>query len=245
MAKYGKQPGSVLVNLALAAIAPDRKYPYLLITGPKGHNCNKLGIPSTDDISEMEEVLDATTNFITGVTPKVLAGTFTYKCDRLNYYYVKDTIGIRDALGRMYARSYSGYNYTIRMKRDQDWISYRTFLYPDSATLRWMNYSKAVAALIEKGDSLTKERDIRFDVYFRTDTDRVAFADEVKNKGFKTDELVVSESAAAPFELIASKRGLVKMEVIFDSEDIVAEAVKRYHGIYNGWSAPLKNEPKK
>jgi len=239
MAKYGDKPGSVLVNLALMSNAPDKKYPYLVITGPRAQNCNKQGIPAKDDIAELEDILDATTNFITGVTARVLTGTFTHNCDRLNYYYVKDTAGIRSALGRMYSRSYGAYNYTIKIKHDPDWITYRTFLYPDSATFRWMNYSKTVAGLIEQGDSLTKQRDINFEVYFRTDTDREAFADFAKSKGYNANKLLTSQSTVAPFEIIISKKGPVKMEVILACEDELAAIIKKRRGYYNGWTAPL------
>ena len=245
MAKYGDKPGSVLVNLALMANAPDKKFPYLVITGPHAQKCNRQGIPANDDIAGLEEILDATTNFITGVTARVLAGTFTYNCDRLNYYYVKDSTGIRSALGRMYTRSYGGYNYTIKIKHDPDWVTYRTFLYPDSATVRWMNYNKVVTAMMDQGDSLTQARDINFDAYFRSDTDRAAFAGFARSKGYKADKLIASESTVSPFEIIVTKYGLVKMEAVLTAEEELSAAVKKHHGFYNGWKAPLGSALKK
>jgi hypothetical protein len=81
MAKFGDKPGSVLVDMALINNAPDTRYPYLVITGPKGHDCNKQGLPGKEEINAMEEVLDATDNFITGITAKILTGTFTFSKD--------------------------------------------------------------------------------------------------------------------------------------------------------------------
>lgn len=241
MARYGEKPGSVLVDMALMSIAPDRKYPYLLITGPHSQNCGKQGIPANEDIADLEGILDATTNFVTGVTAKVLTGTFTYNCDRLNYYYIKDTMGVRNALGRMYSRSYGTYNYTIKIKHDPEWVSYRSFLYPDSATARWMEYNRKVTGMMELGDSLTKQRDINFEAYFRSDSDRNGFAGFAAGKGYKQTKAMLQEGAAAPYKIVVSKFGYVKMDMILAGESELAEAVKKYHGIYNGWDAPLSS----
>ena len=241
MGRYDGKPGSVLVDMSLMQSAPDKKFPYLVITGPHAQDCNKQGIPATADIADLEDILDATTSFITGLTAKVLTGTFTHNCDRLNYYYVKDTTGIRGALGRMYGRSYKAYNYTIKIKHDPEWITYRTFLYPDSAATRWMGYSKMIAGMMAKGDSLVKARDIKFDLYFRTDTDRNAFATFAKGKGYRTDSMLISQSTVAPYEIIVSKNAMVKMETILASEDEMAEIVRKRRGFYYGWSAPLNS----
>src|SRR5262249_50197216 len=128
MAKYGNKPGSVMVDMGLMAKAPDKRYPYLVITGPRAKRCNEDGMPANDEIQVMEEILSATGNFITGVTSKTLAGTFMYNCERLNYYYVKDTMGVRNAIRRMYDRSYTDYDYAINIKPDEGWTTYRTFL---------------------------------------------------------------------------------------------------------------------
>jgi hypothetical protein len=239
MAKFGDKPGSVLINMALMKTAPDKKYPWLLITGPRSHDCNKQGIPSTDEIQAMEEILDASSNFVTGVTAKVLAGTLTYNCDRLNYYYVKDTTSIRDALKRMYGRSYSGRDYTIRMKYDPAWITYRTFLYPDSATARWMACNKVIEALLATGDSLDKPRSINYEAWFRSDSDRSLFVGFAASNGYKPDSLFATGAANAQYGVVVSKYGYVKTEAILSAEEELAAAIKKYRGYYNGWNAPL------
>ena len=128
MAKFDKLPGSVLVDLGLYETAPNKLYPNLVITGPLAQSCNGQGLPDKEEIDALENILDATGNFLTGVTPKILAGTLTYDCKRVNYYYVKDTIGIRNAIARMYNRNYKDYRYAITIRSDPEWKTYRTFL---------------------------------------------------------------------------------------------------------------------
>ena len=227
MAKFGDKPGSVLVDMGYKDIAPDSKYPFLVITGPQALDCNKQKLPGNEEIERLEEILDATNNFITGVTAKVLVGTFTYNCERLNYYYVKDTIGVRYAIMRLYNRNYPNYKYAINMKADRDWSSYRTFLYPNDETLNWMENNKIIAKMLQQGDSLTKPRDINFDTYFRTDTGRA------------------SQSPNMPYELILTKHEAVKMDAVNKMTEELKAELKKYNSIYVGWEAPLVPSIKK
>jgi uncharacterized protein DUF695/regulator of ribonuclease activity B len=237
MAKFGDKPGSVLVDMALMPDAPDRKYPNLVITGPRAHHCNSQGIPDKEEIDQMEGILDATNNFLTGVTPKILAGTFTYNCERLNYYYVKDTNGIRNALRRMYDRGYRDYNYVIRINSDPGWITYRTFLYPNDETLNWMENDKIISKMLQQGDSLTTPRNINFDLYFRSDTDRRSFANFATEKGYKADKFTDPKTPSDAYGLTVSKYALVKMDALSTMTAELKKEAKKHHGTYYSWEA--------
>lgn len=245
MAKFGDKPGSVLVNMGYKDAAPDKKYPYLVVTGPQALNCNKQGLPDKEEIDRLEEILDATNNFITGVTAKVLVGTFTYNCERLNYYYVKDTIGIRNAIIRLYKRNFSNYKYAINMKADRDWNTYLTFLYPNEETLNWMDNDKIITKMLEAGDDLTKPRDINFYLYFKTDSGRKFFADFVHVQGYKTDTTSVPGNNNHLKELVVTKFGIVKMETINSMATGLKNELKKYNAFYNGWDAPSPVQSKK
>lgn len=240
VAKFGDRPASVLVDLSLRNTAPDKRFPFLVITGPKANNCGKQGMPNKDEIGALEEILDATQNFMTGVTAKVLVATVTSNCQRLNYYYVKDTGNIRNAIARMYDRSFANYSYVVKIKHDPDWVEYRASLYPTEATQNWMLNSKIMARMISEGDSLKIQRNINFDLYFRSDTSRAAFAGFARSKGYNTDKMMLANTTNAPYQIVVSKYGYVKMALIDSfSTELKAEA-KRHNGFYNGWEAPAK-----
>ena len=235
MAKVGDKPASVLVDMGLATTAPDIKYTYLVITGPKAKKCNKHFLPVADEIPNLEEILDETSNFITGVTPKVLTGTYTHDCQRLNYYYVKDTIGIRNALLRMYGRLYPDYEYTIKMRKDHDWVIYRRFLFPDEKARNWMDNNKVITMMLGRGDSLTGKRTIIFDISFRADSMRSVFTDSVRAKGYKLEKLQPTLSLNVPFGLIISKVGPVKSDFLDPLTEELKATIKKYNGFFNGW----------
>lgn len=245
MAKFGDKPGSVLVDMGYKDAAPDSRYPFLVVTGPRSQDCNKQKLPANEEIGRMEEMLDATTSFITGVTAKVLVGTFTYNCERLNYYYVKDTAGVRYAIMRLYNRNYPNYEYAINMKADREWSVYRTFLYPGDETLNWMENDKIITKMLQQGDSLTQPRDINFELYFKTDTGRQSFVGFMKEKGYKTDTTQISQSPNVPYELVLTKHASVKMDTINEMTQEIKTGLKKYNSIYVGWNAPLKPLPTK
>jgi len=245
MAKFDGKPGSVLVDMGYKDAAPDSKYPFLVVTGPQAMDCDKKGIPANEEIDKLEEILGATGSFMNGVTAKVLVGTLTYNCERVNYYYVKDTFGVRTAIARMYTKMYPNYTYAVNLKADKLWTTYRTFLYPDRETLNWMENNKIVTEMLRGGDSLTKPRDVVFELYFKTDTGRSSFVAYAQRKGYKTDTTQASKSPNMPYQLIIKKYGPVKMDLVNEWTTDLKNELKKYSSIYAGWSAPLLQDIKR
>ena len=240
LAKFGDQPASVLVDMGLNASAPDKRYPYLVVVGPKAHSSNKYGLPDNEEISQLETILDATDNFITGITAKVLAGTVTYNGERLNYYYVKDTTGIRNAIRRMYNRSFKDYQFKLSVKSDPQWLTYSTFLYPSEETLNWMDNNKLITVLLQSGDSLTKPRNIVYAACFKTDSSRSAFMAFVTGNGYTVQKSPTVKNYTFPECILFSRFGYIKMDSINIVTTTIKEEVKKHNGFYDGWSAPLK-----
>ncbi len=239
MAKFAGKPGSIMVDLGLQEKAPDKLYPYLVITGPKTVNCDHQGLPDKDQINAMEEILDASSNFITGITAKKLTGTFTCNCERLNYYYVKDTVSIRNALQRMYARSFPNYEYVLKMKLDKEWKTYRTFLYPTENDQIWMENNKLLTGMIAKGDSLIKIRPIQFVANFTKDSMRNLFINDIAAAGFITKIANDSMLSNYPYLAMITQTIYPKIEIIDSINVIIKNTAQKYKGIYNGWSSPI------
>jgi Family of unknown function (DUF695)/Regulator of ribonuclease activity B len=238
---YGNRPGSIMVDMGMADRAPDRRMPFLVVTGPKAHKCNAKGIPDIDEFPMLEDILSTATNFLTGVTARQLVGTFTHKCERLNYYYVKDTMGVRTALTRMYTRDYKDYDYIITIRRDPEWETYRTFLYPDEDARNWMENNKIITAMIKHGDSLNTPRNINFSFYFNTDTARQAFATYAKEKGYTvktTDALAMGN--ASSYLLVATKFDQVRNNTIDAMSAELKKQALIHRATYNLWEAPQK-----
>jgi uncharacterized protein (TIGR01619 family) len=236
MAMFGGKPGSVLVDMELVHKAPDKKYTYLVITGPRAQNCDDQGIPVKEEIDILEDILSTTDNFITGVTAKVLAGTFTYNCERLNYYYVKDTIGIRTAIRRLYERGYKNYSYGINIKYEPQWKTYRTFLYPDEEMRNWMENSKIITRMLQQGDSLKTRREISFNFWFDSDTARKAFADFATANGYKVARLTESKKPPVAYAIVLSRMAVVNLDDMNKMTSELKREATKHNGGYSGWN---------
>ncbi len=240
LSRIGDQPATILLDMDLILAAPDKRYPYVVITGPQAHNCGKTGIPAAIEIEALENILDATGNFLTGLTPKILAGTVMYNCQRNNYYYVRDTTGVRNAIMRMYNRNFKDYKYSIIIRHDPQWLSYRTFLYPNDETQNWMENNHIITSMLQQGDSLKKVRPITFAACFRSDTARDAFSTFVTGKGYSIDKSPSVKTSDAPLCLLFSKTESIKVDSINVITQDLRNEIKKHGGIYNSWNAPIK-----
>ncbi len=238
MARYGSKPGSVLVDMGLMATAPQKLLPYLVITGPHAKNCyNPQGIPDTGEINKMETILGVAGGVLSGATARKLAGTFTYNCERLNYYYVQDTTAIRKSLNRVYQTYYPDYKYTLKIKYDPQWVSYRSFLYPDSSASAWMANNKAMTSLLVAGDDLQTPRSINHTLYFMDDSGRTEFARYAASNGYAVVSTNKSPNEGLAYELVIGRTGRVILDSIVTMESDLTRVAKPLKGYYKGWDA--------
>lgn len=240
ISRVDNKPVSIMLDMALILKAPDSRYPYLVITGPQAANHSKTGIPTHEETEELEKILDATDNFLTGVTAKVLAGTVTYNNQRNNYYYVRDTAGVRNAILRMYNRNYKNYKFSVIIKPDKEWLTYRTYLYPDDSTQNWMDNNRNITAMLQQGDSLTQERNIVFAACFPSDTARSAFTSFVTGIGYTIDKTPLAKNGENTYCLLFSKKDRIKVDSFNNTTMYIRSQVKKYNGSYGGWNAPVR-----
>lgn len=236
MAKVDGKPASIMVDLGLLDKAPDQRLRYLLVTGPVAKKCNTDGLPPADEINRLEEMLNATDEFILGVTPRTLVGTFTANCERLNYYYVRDTISLRYAIARMYNKSFKDYQYAISIRPDPEWKAYRTFLYPNDETFNWIENNKILSQLIEQKVDLTQAKNINFILYFKTENDRKDFMLDMHNRGYDVKELLNVKDGEYHYGIKIIKYDNLKSVTINAITLEVKDEAKKHNGLYNQWS---------
>ncbi len=238
--RMNDKPATIMLDMNLIFSAPDSRYPYLVITGPKTTNVGPSGIPAPAEMEELERVLDATDNFLMGATSKILAGTVTYNGQRNNYYYVRDTMVVRNAIQRMYKRNFPGIPYSLAIKKDELWLTYRTFLFPNDTTQNWMDNNRNITTMLQSGDSLTTPRTITFAACFSSDTARNDFSSYVSGKGYNIEKSPVMKVGKDNYCVLFSKVDKIDLNAINGTTLQLREAVKQYKGVYNSWVAPKK-----
>jgi uncharacterized protein (TIGR01619 family) len=235
IAQWEEGPGSVTLNMDLINSSPKSDMPFLLITGVKYKKCTEDGFPEKGEFDVLYEISDSVNLTVSKLTLSEHVGTFTHQCERLDYIYIKDTIGIRSKLEKLYSSKFKKYNYYINIKVDERWKAYREFLYPNEETLEYMSNQKIVAKLFEAGDDLSKPRQVDHWIYFRNVKDREAFVNQVKNQNFKIESMDVVKEEKFPFQLHISRKDNVDLQSICKVTLELKKIAALYNGDYDGW----------
>jgi uncharacterized protein (TIGR01619 family) len=239
MAQYEKGPGSTLVNMSLKQSAPMTNLAFLLIASVTFKDCDKDGLPTKEQFDVLYTISDSTKSVVDKNVKNILAGTFTYQCERTDYYYVTDTLNIRERLNRLYSENFKTATIQLRMKEDKKWEGYLNFLYPNDETLEIMSDSKVVQALVEKGDKLEKPRKVDHWIYFKNEQDRHYFIGYLKTKNFKIESQAKIDKKVKPYSLQISRDDKVSLSEISQVTKELRQLAKKCNGDYDGWETFL------
>lgn len=235
MAQYKQGPGSTLINMSLKEFAPIKQFPYLLKTGVKLINCREDGLPAKEEFDILHQISDTIKSVIDVNLLNKSAGTFSYQCERLDYYYVNDTIGIRKLLEQAYQKYFPAYKYSIAIRDDESWEAYLTFLYPNDETLEYMSNDKLIQNLIKEGDDLSKPRQVDHWLYFKTGADRNKFVVTVLKEKYKVESKQFIKDAKLKYQLQISRIDRVDISSISKITLALRKQAKELCGEYDGW----------
>lgn len=97
-----------------------------------------------------------------------------------------------------------------------------------------------VATLAQRGDPLTKPRQVDHWAYFPTAAARDRFVEEVIPLGFTTSDADSVGQAPNPFCACVSRVDPVDLESIHRVVMTLFRAAKRHAGDYDGWECPVE-----
>ncbi len=235
MASYEKGPGSTVINMSAKRQAPDKALAFVVITGVTFKGCTGDGLPAKDQFTDLYSIADSIDKIINTNTKSVHVGTFTYQCQRLDYYYVKDTNNLRSTLQEFYKTRFSKYQPYVNIKEDRSWDAYLSFLYPNEETYEYMSNQKIALKLQESGDKLEKARKVDHWIYFKTETDRNCILPYLKANHFVVESKKKSENLDRPFKLQISRTDKVDPNSITEITLELKRQAAKCNGDYDGW----------
>lgn len=236
IARYKNKLGSITLNMALKSVAPVKTLPFVVITGVSFKNCNDEGLPGKREFASLYKISDSVKSIMDRLTTNNLTGSFTYMCQRLDYFYVSDTTGLREQLAFFYREKFPQYTpYYINIKEDKLWAAYLDFLYPNEESFEFMQNQKVVTALQNGGDKLLKERLVDHWLYFKTDADRNCFIIYATKQKFKIIGKERSSDPTSPFKLHIARINKVNVASISKVTIELRKQAKKCNGEYDGW----------
>lgn len=235
LAEYEKGPGSTVLNMDLKKIAPDKTLPFLFSAGVKFAGCVPNGLPTSSELNNLYRVSDSVVAIVNRHGKNILAGTFTYQCERRDYFYVPDTIGLRQQVITLIAKSFPGYSPAFNIKPDKEWQAYLDFLYPNEITMEYMKNQKVLEQLEKAGDKLDKARLVDHWIYFKTDNDRNCFIQYAVQQKFKIETKEKIDDPNYPLKLHISRVDQVDVASISKITLELEKEAKKCNGDYDGW----------
>lgn len=235
MAQYEKGVGSTLVNMSLKEHAPMKQFPYLLKTGVTLINCPKEGLPTKDEFEVLYQISDSMKSIIDLNSKNKSIGTFSYQCERMDYYYINDTTGIRKLLELAYQKDFPNYKYSITLRKDENWEAYLTFIYPNEETYEYMSNEKVILNLTKEGDDLIKPRQVDHWLYFKTEADRNKFIPYALKEKYKVESKGFSKDAKLNYKLQISRVDKVDIGSISKITIELRKKAKELNAEYDGW----------
>jgi hypothetical protein len=243
LARYDAGLGSVLLNMDVAHEAPRRDLPFLLVTGVTCKNCTNEGFPVQSEFKRMNRVSkDINQRLVSasgsGLARALSVGTFTYECQRLEYIYLADTIGIRDLLAPCVAK-YSPYRFRIQMTVDPEWETYREFLYPNEAVRTFMMNTRGITRMTDAGDALSRPRFVEHLIYFDTIEDRELFIRYLGGTKYDIKDERELRRDSLRYQIRLARFGTVSLEEMNNQTTYLSTTARAFNGVYDGWVTKL------
>lgn len=235
LAQYEDGVGSTIVNMELINLAPINNYPFVLVTGVTFSDCDEAGFPTKEEFDNLYDISDSVVHFLTQHVEHIFSGTFTHQCERLDYIYLTDTIGVRNLLSEMYEQLFSDYSYYINLKEDKKWEYYLDFLYPNEVTQEYISNGFVLEQLQEAGDDLTEKRQVDHWLYFKDGKNRDLFAKLMEEEGFTIEGKGKEKGYEYNYKLQISRVDFVDIESISEITLMLTQKSAEFNGEYDGW----------
>lgn len=141
-AKFDDTRGVIDLHLSLKNTAPISAQPFLVMTAAKMNLASKDGQPTDAEMPVLAAFSDSVESVLRENGDYSHAGNFTRNGVRINYFYVTDTVRLRQEFVVMYAKYFPKYNLGLKLKYEEKWQTYFEFLYPGDEILETVRRGK-------------------------------------------------------------------------------------------------------
>lgn len=189
-----------------------------------------------EDIEEVEEflnfkerVIDALEKEAVYIGMRVVDGWSEF------YFYSKESKGIEQKIASIF--SGSGYVYETSIIRDNKWNFYYKNLFPSDLEMYLIYSKKIVLQMMAEGDNLEVPREVEHYVSFDTASQKERFLKSIDKIGFRYKDDVDNKELAHAVAI--TKEHSLDQDSLEKNISELLELIKKDHGRYELWSAPL------
>ncbi len=237
-----KNKGIMSVSVDLDFIDYKPNYKNLLILATHYKDCMNNGFPKQKGLEDLYAFSDSTALAINKLTKNKLVGLMTYQCIGFDIYYVKDTVGIRENLNKIFDKRFESTTNYIIINRDSKWKYYIDNLYPNDVSDEFFADQRFLLEMVAEGDDLNGKRKVNHWVYFNNIKKREKYKRKLEELEFSIDSINYKKEKRYPYELQFSREDFVFPIYISTLSKQLQELAYSLHGIYEGWGTEIKKE---
>ena len=234
--------GSFYIDLGLSKIAPVADKPNLIWISLKMNNPREDGLSSSEEFDTLSSIEDRLQEFILENHSAIYAGRLTSNNNRDFYFYFGDTTLYDKTISEAMV-AFPSYTYDFGIKEDSEWRSYTDFMYPNPRQFQSIQNRRVVDNLEKNGDPLTKARQVDHWIYFKTDSDRIAFLKKIEP--LKFDIVSCDEKTSFgdfPYKLHIARVDNVDLDSVDDYVLDLWHFANECNGDYDGWETSVEKE---
>ncbi len=232
-------------------IALDLGYLRLLPIADKGNTMRIMvaltapqedGGPGDDEKTVLEEIGHALNEAVNMEIDTCYVG-FIASAQLCGFYFCTGATSIPKRIVDEALRKFPGYRCTIDVLKEDNWQIFTECLYPAFQKYELIQHSSVVTQLEKGGDPLTKPRPVDHWCYFRNESDRVRFVEEIRKEGFHIEDYSEAHQFDEwPFGVRFSRVDLVDRQNLFKYTTRIWNLAYEHLGNYDGWETSREKE---
>ena len=235
------QLASIATDLGLRTVAPIAGQDSLVYVSIRMLQPRHDGLSSQEDADQLWKVEDdLVASFDGAAIGYAFAGRLTSAGFRDLYFYTDDPDRMASEIRRTMA-AFPPLTYEADHQPDNEWKVYLEFLYPQPQQLQIIQNWRVLEQLQQRGDDLSKSREVFHWIYFRTAADRRQFEGFAQDAGFRTVTCDrVAEPSDRPFYLTVSRVDKVGYDEVNEYTLMLWEKARTMDAKYDGWETSVE-----
>jgi uncharacterized protein (TIGR01619 family) len=234
------KPGSFYLDLGLNQIAPVGKMPNFFYVSLKMNDPREDGLSSNREYEALIHIEDTLVKSLKNKHDIIYVGRLTSNGTRDFYFYASDTLLIEKAISESLVQ-FPNYEYDFEIKDNKDWSYYLSFIYPSPKQLQSIFNRRVIENLEKNGDKLTEPREVNHWIFFRTTEGREKYIKNVKEKGFKVEDIYnADQDNDFKYKLRISRVDNIGHQDVDDYVFYLWELANELDGDYDGWETSVE-----
>jgi len=233
---------SIFVDLGLITMAPMKDKPNIVWVSIQMNNPREDGLSSKEENTLLCDIEDALVAKVTSKHNSTYIGRLTSAGCRDLYFYFGDTMLYEKTISEVMV-AYPKYEFEYGSKEDKEWSGYLDFLYPTPTQMQTIQNRRVIDQLEKNGDDLTKPREVDHWIYFKTETDRETYIEQISNEGFNIVEKIYNkELDETPFVLHIKRVDYVDQNSVDEYVIYLWKLANELNADYDGWETSIEKD---